>query len=105
MIYVVIQVVLSGDRPELKHLKHIMRREIGLTTKWYDIGLELLDNGTAILDEIKKNHPNEADECCTEMFKRWLQSKPNANWIQLIVALKTIGINTAAENINKGRWI
>ena len=82
-----------------------MRRETGLTTKWYDIGLELLDSDTATLDVIKKNNPADTDECCTEMFKKWIESKPDASWDQLINALSTIGLDTAAKNIIKGKHI
>ena len=82
-----------------------MRNEADVTTKWYDIGLELLDSHTATLNVIKANHPNDVDECCTEMFNKWLGSKPNANWSQLIVALNGIGLNTVAENIIKCGYI
>ena len=78
-----------------------MRNEKGVTIKWHDIGLELLDSDTVTLDVIKKNNPNDTDECCTEMFKKWLESKTNANWDQLIVAFNRVGLNTAAENISK----
>lgn len=82
-----------------------MRRETGLTTKWYDIGLELLDSDTATLDLIKKNNPVDTDECCTEMFKKWLESNSDASWDQLINALYVIGLDTAAKNIIHGNHI
>ena len=82
-----------------------MRRETGLTTEWYDIGLELLDSDTATLDLIKKNNPMDADECCTEMFKKWLDSKPDASWDKLISALSEIGLGTAVKNIMEGKRI
>ena len=82
-----------------------MRHETGLIDKWYDIGLELLDNDTTALNVIKKNNPNDIEECCTEMFKKWLESNPKANWDKLIVALTTIGMDTAADNIIKGMYI
>ena len=82
-----------------------MRNEAGVTTNWYDIGLELFDNHTAILDVIKANHPSDVDKCCTEMFSKWLESKPDAKWNQLIVALNGIGLNTVAENIIKCGYI
>ena len=82
-----------------------MRRETSLTTKWYDIGLELLDSDTATLDLIKKNNPMDADECCTEMFKKWLESNSDASWDQLIDALCVIGLDAAVKNIIKGKCI
>jgi len=79
-----------------------MRHEAGVTAKWYDIGLELLDSNTIALDEIKENNPNDLHMCCTEMFKKWLQCKPDANWDQLAIVLTKVGLNTASENIKGG---
>lgn len=75
-----------------------MRVETGVTTRWYDIGLELLGN-TVPLDEIQANYPNDVNKCCTEMFKKWLHCKPDADWDQLASVLHKIGLNAAAENI------
>ena len=80
-----------------------MRNETGVTLKWYDIGLELLDGNNVPLDEIKENYPNDVNKCCTEMFKNWLQYNPEANWDQLASALSEVGLITAAENI-KGEF-
>ena len=98
--------VLSLDgQPDLKQLKRFMRSENGLTTKWYDIGLELLDSDTATLDVIRENYPMDNDKCCTEMFKKWLESKPDASWDQLINVLSAIGLGTAVNNIIEGKHI
>jgi len=80
-----------------------MRCEEGVVTKWYDIGLELLDSDTTALEIIKKNNQNDQEECCTGMFNKWLESKPDASWNQLITALRKIELNTAASNIEKGK--
>ena len=104
-MYVLSELILLGGCPDLKQLKHVMRNETGFTVKWYDIGLELLGSHAAILDVIKENNPKDVDKCCTEMFKEWLESKPNANWDQLIATLNAIGLNTAAENIIKCGYI
>ena len=71
----------------------------GIITKWYDLGLELLDSNTSLLDSIKDSNQNEADKCCTEMFKEWLARKPDASWDELITSLNNIKMNTAARNI------
>ena len=77
-----------------------MRHERGVTIKWYDIGLELLDSNAAVaLEKIKANHPNDVDKCCTEMFQKWLECKPDANWDQLVSVLTKVGLMTAANNI------
>jgi len=97
--------IISDDRPELKNLKNIMRCEEGVVTKWYDIGLELLDSNTAALEIIKENNQNDPEKCCTGMFNKWLESKPDASWNQLIIALRKIELNTAASNIEKSKYM
>ena len=84
---------------DFKRLKHMMRYEMGVTVEWYDIGLELLDGDAVALDEIGIKYPNDVNKCCTEMFKKWLQCKPNADWDQLVTALSELKLNAAAENI------
>jgi len=81
-----------------------MRHEVGVVTKWYDIGIELLDSNTAALEIIKKNNQNDPEKCCTGMFNKWLESKPDASWNQLITVLREIKLNTAASNIEKGKY-
>ena len=94
-----------GGRPQLKDLKHIMNYEAGVTTKWYDIGLELLcRDDVVVLNNIRANHPTDNNRCCTEMFSEWLQRAPDASWNQLAEALKKVGLNTAAKNVIQGQY-
>lgn len=76
-----------------------MRREAGVTTEWYDIGVELLDGNTVALEEIKAKYSSDVNKCCTEMFNKWLQYNPEANWDQLASVLSEVGLTTAAKNI------
>ena len=92
--------MLDG-RPQLKELKDIMNSEGDVITKWYDIGLQLLDSDNGVLDVIKKDYPNDNENCCTEMFKKWLQRRPDANWRQLAEALTSVNLNTAAHLFTK----
>ena len=71
---------------------------MGVTRKWHDIGLELL-NDAVVLDEITENYPKNINKCCTEMFKRWLEREPDANWDKLVTVLMKVELKTAAENI------
>ena len=82
----------------LSTLNHIIRNEGGVATRWYDLGVELLDSNTAVLDVIKTSHQRD-DHRCSDMFKTWLEMKPEANWSQLVTALHNIGLNTAARNL------
>ena len=92
-----------GGCPQLKDLKHIMKDEAGVTTEWYDIGLELL-NDVVVLNNIRANHPTDVNRCCTEMFSKWLQREPDASWNQLAEALKKVGLNAAAKNVIQGQY-
>ena len=81
-----------------------MKSKAGVTIKWYDIGLELLDSdGAVVLNEIGTNYPTDVSKCCTEMFNEWLQRVPDASWNQLAEALKKVGLNTAAKDIIRGQ--
>ena len=96
---------MLDDHPQLRELKRIMNSEGDIITNWYDIGLELLDSRNRALDVIKKDHPNDNESCCTEMFKKWLRCRPNASWRQLIEALTSVNLNTAAQHINEGQRV
>ena len=72
----------------------------GVSVKWYDLGLELLEQeDEEKLYEIKTNRPNNASECCTEMFQLWLRKCTNPTWDQLIQALKDVDLNSVATTI------
>jgi len=87
----------------LKELNDVMRHEArGVAIRWYDLGVELLDSNTAVLDVIKSSHQRD-DDRCSEMFKTWLEMKPDASWSLLVEALFKIGMNTGAENIKQSR--
>ena len=90
-------------RPRLKELKHIMKYEASVTTTWYDIGLELLDDDDAVvLDQISEDCSTNVNKCCTKMFKKWLECTPDASWNQLAEAFKECGLNLAAKHITEG---
>ena len=80
-----------------------MRREAaGVATRWYDLGLELLDSNTAVLDVIQSDYQSDNTRC-SKMFKAWLEKKPEASWSQLVTALNNIGLGTAADNIRQSK--
>jgi len=56
---------------------------------WKDIGLELglqLDT----LKIIKKNNPQQAEDCFEEVLDKWIKLNPNATWKTLEVALTNV---------------
>lgn len=73
----------------------------GFSTKWYDLGLQLLEecNSVKILNEIEHDCVSNANRRCTKMFEQWLSQQPNASWDQLLGALNKINMNSAAEQI------
>ena len=73
---------------------------IDITTRWRDLGLELVDSNK-VLKVIETDHPNDVDTCCRVMFEKWLEKTPDASWNQLITALNNIEMNTAADAISK----
>ena len=76
------------DRPSLKDLcNHVVQK---VADKWRDIGIQLIDPTSArALDIIKANHPQDVTECCKCMLEKWLNTKPDASWNQLLDALKS----------------
>jgi len=91
------------DNLTLKDLNNVMRHEAaGVATRWYDLGVELLDSNTAVLDVIQSDHQSD-NARCSKMFKAWLETKPDANWSQLVTALNNIGLKTAAENVQTSK--
>jgi len=86
----------------LKDLNSVIRQETGVATRWYELGVELLDSNTAVLDVIKTSHHRD-DDRCSEMFKMWLEMKPDASWGQLVAALINIGMKTAADKIQHNK--
>ena len=86
-----------------KQLCNILKPDVsGVATRWYDLGMQLLDGPTTgVLDVIKTDHPNDVTTCCNEMFKKWLEMQHDASWSQLVMALNKIGFNAMADDINK----
>lgn len=70
----------------------------GVATQWYSLGLQLLDNCN-ILDRIKSNCEGDIECCCNEMFKKWLETNPDASWDQLIAALNEVELITTAAQV------
>ena len=91
---------VGTERPALKYLNNYVRSDVG--TKWYDLGLQLLDQeDEEALNIIDKNNNRDIDKCATEMFRLWIQRKPKANWKNLIEALRqpSIKLEALAEKI------
>ena len=87
--------IVANNRPTLKQLQKL-GIITSVATKWYEVGLELLDDSQAKqLDIIKANSPDVA-RCCRDMFKYWLDAHPTASWYKLVNALRATGIEENA---------
>ena len=100
-----VHVLCTGtDYPTPKQIRNILKPQTsGVAVKWYDLGIQLLDDGVGpgVLDLIKADHHNDNNTCCNEMFVTWLQMEPNATWSQLVSTLTKIGMNSVAEDLKK----
>ena len=64
-----------------------------MAIKWFELGLELLDDSQARqLDIIKANNHDDVIKCCQDMFKYWLDTDPTASYNKLVNSLKAPGI-------------
>ena len=89
------------DRPTIQQLVDVMRIEnIEITTKWYELGLKLVDSNE-VLKVIETDNPRNTNTCCRVMFEKWLEKTPNASWRQLVTTLDNIKMNTAADAVRK----
>ena len=61
-------------------------------TKWYELGIALLDDDKAEQLEIIEGNNSEITRRCTAMLKYWLETHSNATWNDLVEALKSPGV-------------
>ena len=100
--YSILMFLIGNSKPTLKILQHA-NIITATSLKWHELGVELLDdNQIPQLDIIKANN-NDVSRCCSEMFSYWLQTHPNANWYELVAALRAPGIelNDVAASVKR----
>ena len=88
-------------------MKYLNQHVIPLVaTRWYDLGLELLETKhEKELDIIEKDSKVDgAKTCCKKMFSKWLESD-SASWDQLIQAVKNVGMNDVANQLQHGEYV
>ena len=88
-------VLVANLKPSIKKLqRHVIPF---VAAKWYELGVELLDEGEEHkLKTIKSDHKNDAIKCCFEMFCLWLDSHTDATWQKIFEALKSPGVGLAS---------
>ncbi|XP_065886043.1 uncharacterized protein [Dysidea avara] len=89
------------DRPSLKDLYVDVSH--GIAAKWRDLGVLLLNPPNEnVFNIIEKNHPQDVLACCKCMLQKWLDTKPDASWNQLLEALRSpcVQLNSLADQID-----
>ena len=89
VIYLIPFIVFS--KPTLKKLQQT-KIITAVGSKWYELGIELLDEDQLTQLDIIKTNNHEVTRCCAEMFLFWLRSHSNATWQNLAEALKAPGV-------------
>ena len=73
-----------------------------VATRWYELGLVLLD--TKYQNEltiIEADVRNDAVTCCRKMFSKWLNTNELASWDKLIKAVRIVQLNNVASDIER----
>ena len=93
--------MVGSTRPFLKDLHG---RVVSLVAhKWKDLGVQLLGQDQQNeLNIIAADCPGDSRECCKRVFEIWLNTTAdNATWDQLIAALRSVGLNYFASELNE----
>ena len=73
-----------------------------VNTKWYDLGLVLLEpKYENELNTIDVDTRNDAATCCRKMFSKWLNTDELASWDKLIKAVRIVQLNNVANDIEQ----
>ena len=71
-------------------------------TEWFNLGLQLLDpKYENELHTIEEDTRNDAATSYRKMFRKWLNTDGPASWDKLIKALKTVQLNSVANDIEQ----
>ena len=73
-----------------------------VATRWYDLGLELLETKHDNEIEIIDTNYSDMVTCCRKMLSKWLETQSDsASWDQLIQAVKNIELNNVVSDIEQ----
>ena len=66
--------------------------------------MQLLDSNLLdqrVLEVIAADHPHSVEECCKNMFEKWLDTEKKASWNQLIQAIENVGLSYLSSQLEK----
>ena len=81
-----------------KFCKYVVKKA---ASKWDILGWALLDEDQSTKIDIIKSNFQDSEKCCVEMFNYWLTTHPNVNWHDLVTALNTADLQSAATDLEK----
>ena len=88
--YVLLTIVNSTPTIKLLQSSKIIST---IGSKWYELGIALLDEDQIKQLEIIKVNNSEVTRCCTTMLNFWLESHSKATWQDLKAALESPGVD------------
>ena len=94
--------VTDDEVPKEKYLNKYVRDKVCASEykKWRELAIELLDgddDAVAALDA--RTYNMDEKQCCSVMFRFWLERQPQATWKQLVDALYEIKLNQVAADV------
>ena len=93
---------LVSSKPTLKKLQQT-KIITAVGSKWYELGIELLNEDQLTQLDIIRANNHEVTRCCSELFRFWLSSHSTATWQNLVEALKAPGVelNDVAATVER----
>jgi len=86
-------------------LKQLQKADVinDVSSRWYELGIELLDDNQVGRLEVIKADNDEVTRRCSAMLNYWLQTHPKATWHQLVAALRERGVelNKVADRLKR----
>lgn len=85
--------------------------------KWYIIGLNLNDFPKSQLNVILNENKNDQDKCLLLMCEKWMKSKKEPSWVDIVDALRSDLVNEqdlassielqfcSIESVNSKTWV
>ena len=92
--------VTDNEAPKQIYLnRYVIDRICATTGRWRDLGIELLGNDDDIVALDAKTRNMDEKQCCSVLFKFWLERHPQASWRQLINALYALNLNWLGDDL------
>ena len=96
----VIYCTLGDTSPHKPTLRQLLTMLKPVTAEWRVLGVHLcIDAGK--LDAIRAANPHKVEDCTRDLVNHWLQKYPNKGWRDIVIALREMGRNDVAGEIEK----